>query len=154
MPLGTPQGVYPRPRPQDRLVIRLPDPLRVLELEIHKEALITGYFLLLIGVLMAGITQVERERRNRLYERGLKQCTTCDEPLPLAAFAARHDGYQGLNGTCRDCKNEATRDYQRRTPELQAVRQSRWRVGNRDQWLAISRRRAVRLRWRREGVTV
>lgn len=44
---------------------------------------------------MAGITQAEREQRDRLYERGLKQCNTCDEPLPLSDFVPRHDCYRG-----------------------------------------------------------
>lgn len=101
---------------------------------------------------MAGISQVERERRERLYELGLKQCNTCDEPLPLASFAARADGYRGLNGTCRRCKTAATLNYQRRTPEKQRQRQTRWQRENREAWLAISRRRDVRVRWRRVGV--
>jgi hypothetical protein len=32
---------------------------------------------------MAGITQAERERRDRRYELGLKDCNACTEPLPL-----------------------------------------------------------------------
>ena len=43
---------------------------------------------------MAGITQAERERRDRLYEHGLKQCSVCDEPLPLEKFGHRQDGYR------------------------------------------------------------
>jgi hypothetical protein len=76
---------------------------------------------------MAGITQAERERRDRLYERGLKQCNTCDEPLSLDSYSLRADGYRGLNGTCKACKNAAAADYQLRTPERQADRQKRWR---------------------------
>lgn len=101
---------------------------------------------------MAGITQAERERRDALYEKGLKQCTTCDEPLPLADFAPQSDGYRGLTGSCRPCRNARTADYQERAPERQAERQKRWRDANPGSWLAISRRRDVRLRWRREGI--
>ncbi|MGA9491400.1 MAG: hypothetical protein WBV80_14280 [Mycobacterium sp.] len=101
---------------------------------------------------MVGITQAERERRDRLYECGLKQCNTCEEPLPLADFAPRDDGYRGLKGTCRPCKNSAKSIYQQNTPELQTVRQRRWRHANPDKWLEISRRRDVRHRWRRDGL--
>lgn len=99
-----------------------------------------------------GITHEERERRDRLYRLGLKQCNTCEEPLPLGSFSPRPDGYRGLNGSCRDCKNAAKSEYQRRTPEMQQARQMRWRKGNRESWLAISRRRDARVRWRQEGV--
>lgn len=101
---------------------------------------------------MAGISQLERERRDRLYERGLRQCNTCREPLPLHRFSPRRDGYKGLNGTCRDCKNVQAADYRERTPDYQAYRQRRWRHDNQGAWLAISRRRDVRDRWRRDGV--
>lgn len=100
---------------------------------------------------MAGITQAEREQRDRLYERGLKQCNTCTEPLALSRFAPRHDGYRGLNGTCRDCKNAQVADYQKNNPEKVAERVRRWRHANQDKWLAISRRRDVRIRWKRGG---
>ena len=102
---------------------------------------------------MAEISQVERDRRDRL-SRGLKQCTVCDEPLPLADFGPRSDGYQGLNGSCRMCRNAATSDYQRRHPEKQAERQRRWRADNPERWLAVSRRRDARKRWRRDGSPV
>lgn len=101
---------------------------------------------------MAAITKAERERRDRLYERGLKQCNTCEEPLPLHMFSPRSDGYRGLNGTCKDCKNVQAADYRQRTPEYQASRQKRWRDANHRSYLAISRRRDVRVRWRREGL--
>ena len=66
---------------------------------------------------MAGITRAERERRDALYALGLKQCTTCDEPLPLADFAPQSDGYRGLTGSCRPCRNVRTADYQKRNPD-------------------------------------
>ena len=31
---------------------------------------------------MAGITQAERERRDRLYEQGLKDCSACGRACP------------------------------------------------------------------------
>lgn len=101
---------------------------------------------------MAAISQAERERRDRLYERGLKQCNTCGEPLPLHQFSPRRDGYKGLNGTCRGCKNVQCADYRLRTPDYQSERQRRWRLENREAWLAISRRRDTRHRWRTEGL--
>lgn len=100
---------------------------------------------------MAGISQIERERRDTLYERGLRQCNTCAEPLPLDQFGPRHDGYKGLNGTCRDCYRSWNADWQKRTPEYQAARQKAWRAENRPDWLAISRRRDVRHRWHESG---
>jgi hypothetical protein len=63
---------------------------------------------------MARITRAERERRDRLYERGLKQCNATGEPLPLDAFAPWHDGYQGLEGTCRACRTTAVLAHQKR----------------------------------------
>jgi hypothetical protein len=103
---------------------------------------------------MAAITQAERERRDRLYELGLKQCNTCTEPLTLDKFSPRHDGYRGLNGTCRSCKNIQVAGYQKRNPEKVAARVRRWRHENREAWLATSRRRDVRFRWRKDGVTL
>lgn len=97
---------------------------------------------------MAGISQAERAERDALYETGLKLCNTCGEPLPLVRFAPRHDGYKGLNGTCRGCRRMQGADYRRRTLDHQAIRQRRWRRNNPDKWLAISRRRDVRSAWR------
>jgi hypothetical protein len=96
---------------------------------------------------MAGITKAERQRRDRLYELGLKECNTCEEPQALPQYGHRADGYKGLNGTCNTCKNAAHSAYQRRTPEYQAERQRRWREANKDAWLSISRRRQERERW-------
>lgn len=101
---------------------------------------------------MAAITQAERQRRDRLYELGLKQCNTCTEPLTLDKFSPRHDGYRGLNGTCRDCKNAQKAEYQRRNPEKVAARMRRWRAENREKRLAIEQRRDIRSRWRRAGL--
>jgi hypothetical protein len=101
---------------------------------------------------MSGITQAVRDERDRLYERGLKLCNACAGPLPLDRFASRADGYRGLDGRCRTCRNARTADYQRRTPDYQAYRQRRWRHANPDAWLAISRRRDVRARRRAIGV--
>jgi hypothetical protein len=100
---------------------------------------------------MAGITQAERDSRNRLYELGLKGCNTCTEPLPLAKFAPRSDGYRGLNGSCRPCVNAKTLDCQRRNPEKVAARVRRWRRENREARLVVERRYAARRQWR-EGV--
>jgi hypothetical protein len=103
---------------------------------------------------MAAISQAERQRRDTLYELGLKQCNTCTEPLPLVSFAPRHDGYRGLNGTCRGCKSAQAAEHRKRTPDHQAYRQRRWQHANREAWLAISRRRDARVRWRKEGVAI
>ncbi|AFR50019.1 HNH endonuclease [Gordonia sp. KTR9] len=89
---------------------------------------------------MAGITRVERERRDALYEQGLKQCNTCADPLPLDQFAPRADGYRGLNGTCRGCKNDQVADYQRRNPEKVAARVRRWNATNRARSHEIAKR--------------
>jgi hypothetical protein len=96
----------------------------------------------------------ELQRREALYAIGLKTCNTCTEPLPLEKFAIRHDGWQGLNGTCRRCGNVATLARQKLRPELGAARSRRWRQANREAWLATSRRRDVRFRWRRDGLAV
>ncbi|WIM87708.1 hypothetical protein PT015_23235 [Candidatus Mycobacterium wuenschmannii] len=103
---------------------------------------------------MAGISQAERDYRDRLYQRGLKQCTTYKEPLTLDKFTLRPDGWRGLNGSCRPCCNARTANHQNRTPDYQAYRQRRWRHANPVAWLAISRRRDVRQRWRRGEVLV
>lgn len=103
---------------------------------------------------MAAISAAERQRRDRLYELGLKQCTACDEPKPLDAYRQRSDGYRGLNGSCRDCRNAATLDYQKRNPEQCAARMRRWRHANRSDRLLIERRYAARRRWREQGVAV
>lgn len=69
----------------------------------------------------------------------------------MAEFGLTHDGYWGLNGTCRDCVNARAAEYRKRTPEYQAARQRRWQHANREGWLAISRRRDALVRWRRDG---
>jgi hypothetical protein len=98
---------------------------------------------------MAGISIADRERRDRLYELGLKVCNTHGEPLPLANFAPRHDGYRGLNGSCRACTNAATLAWQKANPEKNAAKVRRWCAENREARLAIERRRDTRRRWRR-----
>ncbi|WP_457145149.1 hypothetical protein [Mycobacterium sp. URHB0021] len=95
---------------------------------------------------MAGIPQAERERRDRLYVYGVKQCTRCDQALPLDEFAPRPDGYMGLYGACRGCRNDDNLERQKQTPDKQAGRQKRWRDNNPETWLAISRRRDLRSR--------
>jgi len=97
---------------------------------------------------MAGISQAERDRRDALYERGLKVCNTHGEPLPLDSFAPRHDGYKRLNGTCRACHNAATQAHQKRYPERVNGRMKRWREANPERWREITRRYAVRAEWR------
>ena len=91
---------------------------------------------------MAGISIAERERRDRLYELGLKVCNS--EPLPLANFGPRHDGYRGKDGTCRACKNAATLAWQKANPEKNAAKVRRWCAENREARLAIERRRDTR----------
>lgn len=151
------QGAYPPAPPFDRTVKRLPHPA-AFGTWIFTRDPAQGLFCTSNKrekeIDVSGISQRERERRDRLYERGLKQCNTCEEPLPLDKFSPRSDGYKRLNGTCRDCKNLHAADYRQRTPEYQAARQKRWRQGNPKSWLAISRRRDARVRWRQTGVAV
>ncbi|MCW2546792.1 MAG: hypothetical protein JWN96_1252 [Mycobacterium sp.] len=103
---------------------------------------------------MAMISRIERERRKRLYLLGLKQCTECEEPLPLEKFGRRSDGYRGLYSRCKRCVNSQTAENQKRTPDYQAHRQRRWRHANRAAWLDISRRRDARVRWGAGGEPV
>jgi hypothetical protein len=56
---------------------------------------------------MAAISGAERARRDVLYHQGLKDCTCCQRSKPLADFGPRSDGYRGLYGECRKCKNAA-----------------------------------------------
>ncbi|MGO9355078.1 MAG: hypothetical protein ACLP3C_31175 [Mycobacterium sp.] len=101
---------------------------------------------------MAASSRAERQRRDGLCEIGLKEITRqCGEPKPLSAFGEQSDGYRGLRGGCRDCKNMQAADHRQRTPDYQAHRQRRWRHANRKAWPEISRRRDVRVGWRREG---
>lgn len=89
---------------------------------------------------MAAISQAERERRDVLYLRGLKQCTRCGETLPLETFPPQSDGYRGLSGGCRPCKNAATADYQKRNPDKLAARVRRWNAANPDKAHASAKR--------------
>ncbi len=79
---------------------------------------------------MAGITQAERERRDRLYEQGLKDCSACGRQKPIADFGPRSDGYNGLYGECRKCKNAYTYAHQVRNPRIVAARVRRWNAAN------------------------
>jgi hypothetical protein len=56
---------------------------------------------------MAAISAAERQRRDTLYDEGVKACTSCQRAKPLADFYPRRDGYRGLYGECRKCKNVA-----------------------------------------------
>jgi hypothetical protein len=89
---------------------------------------------------MAAISAAERQRRDQLCEQGLKECTCCRRAKPLADFHARHDGYKGLHGECRKCKNTATSARERRSPDKQAARQKRWRDANPDLAHVIAKR--------------
>lgn len=89
---------------------------------------------------MAGITQAEREHRDWLYERGLKNCSSCSIDKPLAEFGARSDGYRGLYARCKRCVNTETAAYQKRRPQVLANRQKRWRQTNPTQWAGIAKR--------------
>lgn len=89
---------------------------------------------------MAAITAAEREHRDRLYEQGLKDCTCCRRTKPLADFHLRRDGYRGLYGECRKCKNAATSARERRNPDKRAARQRRWQVANPERAHAIAKR--------------
>lgn len=88
---------------------------------------------------MAPITKIERERRTELYERGLKECSSCAEVLPLAQFRPNQRGWMGLYSRCRDCKNTVDNEHRKRTPKYQAARQKRWRDANPDQSHAIAK---------------
>lgn len=79
---------------------------------------------------MAGITQAERERRDRLYEQGLKDCSACGRQKPIADFGPRSDGYNGLYGECRKCKNAYIYAHQVRNPRIVAARVRRWNAAN------------------------
>lgn len=89
---------------------------------------------------MAAITNAERQRRDALYFQGLKGCTSCQRTKPLAEFHRRSDGYRGLCGECRKCKNAATWARERRSPAKQAARQRRWQRENPERAHAIAKR--------------
>ena len=93
---------------------------------------------------MAMISRAEHERRMKLYEYGLKECTRCDEVQPIEHFSRNSRSWMGLKSRCITCCNAATLDYQKRTPTKQADRQMRWRDENREAWLSISQRRDAR----------
>jgi hypothetical protein len=89
---------------------------------------------------MAAISAAERQRRDTLYDEGLKACTSCRRTKPLADFPLRRDGYRGLYGECRKCKNAATAALERRNPDTQAARQKRWRDASPERAHAIAKR--------------
>src|SRR5271156_3833838 len=89
---------------------------------------------------MAAISAAERQRRDQLYEQGLKECACCRRAKPPADFHTRRDGYKGLRGECRKCKNVATSARERRSPDKQAARQKRWCDANLDRAHAIAKR--------------
>lgn len=89
---------------------------------------------------MAAISAAERQRRDQLYEQGLKECTCCRRAKSPAEFHTRRDGYKGLRGECRECQNVATSARERRSPDGQAARQKRWRDAKPDLAHAIAKR--------------
>jgi hypothetical protein len=91
-------------------------------------------------LLMAAITQAERQRRDALYFEGLKDCTSCQRTKPLAEFHRRSDGYRGLYGECRKCKNAAIAAHQTRNPDKVNARVRRWQRENPERAHAIAKR--------------
>lgn len=76
------------------------------------------------------ISRVERERRDRLYESGLRQCTKCAETLPLRSFSKASSGYKGLRSACKSCTYLVDLDWNSRNPEKRTEYARRWREGN------------------------
>lgn len=89
---------------------------------------------------MPDITKAEREGRKALFAEGLKRCSKCLEALPIDRFEPNTRGWMGLRSQCRDCKNVATADYQRRNPEVAARRMRRWCRDNPERAHEIAKR--------------
>ena len=58
------------------------------------------------------------------------QPTSCGRQKPIADFGPRSDGYNGLYGECRKCKNAYTYAHQVRNPRIVAARVRRWNAAN------------------------
>jgi hypothetical protein len=91
---------------------------------------------------VAPITSVERERREALFARGLKECSSpdCVVPYPLEWFAPNNRSYRGLSSRCIPCRNEATLEYQKRHPAKLAARVRTWQRENPERSHGIAKR--------------
>ena len=99
-----------------------------------------------------GITKEERERRNALANKGLKNCTGCKEDKPLDQFYKAAKKKDGLTWRCKECQSKYYQD--NREKILARSKQYReanpdylkqWRAKNADHVKSNYRQRAYRL---------
>ena len=58
-----------------------------------------------------GISKEEKNRRDELFEQGLKICSTCNRILSVDNFGKKKNGAYGLNSECKECKNDRDKKY-------------------------------------------
>ena len=56
-----------------------------------------------------GISKEEKQRREDLFEQGIKVCCTCKRELTLDAFNKNKSCVDGLCRMCRDCSRQKDR---------------------------------------------
>ncbi len=91
---------------------------------------------------MAPITKVESERRLKLLEDGLKECSGCGGILDLSRFRTGDPSrmWMGFRSRCIGCENAMTADWQRRNPDKANAKARRWVGANREQARAHAKR--------------
>ncbi len=91
---------------------------------------------------MSPITKVERERREVLFARGLKECSSpeCVVPYPLEWFGPNPRAYRGLHGKCIPCRRDERLEDQRRNPEKANAKAKRWRERHPERAAAIAKK--------------
>ncbi|NKS00467.1 hypothetical protein GS528_04800 [Rhodococcus hoagii] len=90
---------------------------------------------------MTAITNIERERRQALFEQGLKECSKCLEALPIDRFRRRSDGWAGLRAECIGCQDAAAAAWRADHREEERVRVREWMQDHPGRWGAYDAQR-------------
>lgn len=77
-----------------------------------------------------GISREEKQRRDELFEQGLKVCCTCKRELLFNEFNKNKSCIDGLSRMCRSCTKQNGRKYYQDNREHMKERTRKWRKEN------------------------
>lgn len=70
---------------------------------------------------MAGVTKQEKERRDKLAEKGIKVCGTCKKEKPFSEFSKNKHHVYGFNSSCKSCEKQYREDNKERIRNTAAI---------------------------------
>lgn len=86
-----------------------------------------------------GISKEEKQRREVLFEQGIKVCCTCKRELSFDAFNKNKSCADGLCRMCRDCSKQKDREYCEDHRVEACERIKKWREDNPEKYKAAGR---------------